>query len=80
MIREYRGHLIAFIAGQQKGGRWVCQYLIIDSGITGYCDGNFATHSQADAVTIQLAKNIIDSHRSTPSSSPRLSRSMTTGN
>jgi len=62
IIREYKGHLIALIAGQ-KEGRWVCQYLIIDSGVTGYCDGSFATHSEADAAALQVAKNVIDSRR-----------------
>lgn len=62
IIQEYKGHLIALIAGQ-KDGRWVCQYLIIDSGVTGYCDGSFATHSEADAAALQVVKNVIDSRR-----------------
>ena len=62
IIREYKGHLIALIVGQ-KDGRWVCQYLIIDSGVTGYCDGSFATHSEADAAALQAAKDVIDSRQ-----------------
>lgn len=62
IIREYKGHLIALIAGQNEG-RWVCQYLIIDSGVTGYCDGSFATHSEADAAALHVAKTVIDSRR-----------------
>jgi len=41
----------------------VCQYLIIDSGVTGYCDGSFATHSEADAAALQAAKDVIDSRQ-----------------
>ncbi|HWG95942.1 MAG TPA: hypothetical protein VN647_02560 [Nitrospira sp.] len=41
----------------------MCQYLILDSGITGYCDGIFATHDEADAAAIQLAKYRIDSRQ-----------------
>ncbi|WHZ25355.1 MAG: hypothetical protein OJF51_000150 [Nitrospira sp.] len=62
IIREYKGDLIALIAGQ-KEGRWVCQYLIIDSGVTGYCEGSFATHSEADAAALHVAKTVIDSRR-----------------
>ena len=62
IIREYKGYLIALIAGQ-KDGRWVCQYLIIDSGVTRYCDGSFATHSEADAAALQAAKDVIDSRQ-----------------
>ena len=63
ILREYKGHLTALTAGQQKDGRWMCQYLILDSGITGYCDGIFATHDEADAAAIQLAKYRIDSRQ-----------------
>jgi hypothetical protein len=41
----------------------MCQYLILDSRATGYCDGSFATRDEADAAAIQLAKNMIDSRQ-----------------
>ncbi len=63
IIREYKGHLIALTAGQQKDGQWMCPYLILDSGVTGYCDGIFATHDEAEAAALQLAKYMIDSRQ-----------------
>lgn len=65
ILREYKDHLTALTAGQQKDGRWMCQYLILDSDVTGYCDGIFATHdaAEADAAAIQLAKYRIDSRK-----------------
>ncbi|WHZ26865.1 MAG: hypothetical protein OJF51_001661 [Nitrospira sp.] len=41
----------------------MCQYLILGSGVTGYCDGIFATHDEAEAAALQLAKYRIDSHQ-----------------
>lgn len=63
IIQEYKGHLIALTAGQQQDGRWMCQYLILDSGVTGYSDGISATHDEAEAAAIQLAKYMIDSRQ-----------------
>jgi len=63
IIREYKGHLIALTAGQQQDGQWTCRYLILDSGVTGYCDGIFATHDEAEAAALQLAKYMIDSRQ-----------------
>ncbi len=66
ILREYKDHLTALTAGQQKDGRCMCQYLILDSGVTGYCNGIFATHDEADAAAIQLAKYRIDSRQWEP--------------
>ncbi|MDC8450009.1 MAG: hypothetical protein LV473_16860 [Nitrospira sp.] len=63
ILREYKGHLIALTAGQQQDGRWMCQYLILDSGVTGYSDGIFATYDEAEAAALQLAKYRIDSRQ-----------------
>jgi hypothetical protein len=63
IIREYKGHLIALTADQQQDGQWMCRYLILDSGVTGYCDGIFATHDEAEAAALQLAKYMIDSRQ-----------------
>ena len=63
ILREYKGHLIALTAGQQQDGRWMCRYLILDSGFTGSCDASFATHDEAEAAALQLAKYLIDSHQ-----------------
>jgi hypothetical protein len=41
----------------------MCRYLILDSGVTGYCDGIFATHDEAGAAALQLAKYMIDSRQ-----------------
>lgn len=41
----------------------MCEYLILDSGVTGYCDGSSASHDEADAAAIHLAKYRIDSHQ-----------------
>jgi len=63
ILREYKGHLIALTADQQQDGQWMCRYLILDSGVTGYCDGIFATHDEAEAAALQLAKYRIDSRQ-----------------
>ena len=63
ILREYKGHLIALTADQQQDGQWMCRYLILYSDVTGSCDGIFATHDEAEAAALQLAKYLIDSHQ-----------------
>lgn len=62
IVREYKNHLIVVTAGQHEG-RWTSQYLILDAGVSGSCDGSFATRDEAAAAGIQLAKDMIDSRQ-----------------
>lgn len=67
ILENYQGRQIVLTSGQQEGGNWVCEYVILETGHTaspstrGYPKGIFHSPSEATTAALLAAQTIIDS-------------------
>jgi hypothetical protein len=65
---SYNGRAIKLRAGQQEDGTWICEYTILQHGLTqisratGRTTGSFSTRDEAEAAAMEVAQGEIDSH------------------
>jgi hypothetical protein len=63
---SYEGRSVKLRSGQDKNGRWVCEYTIIEFGPTGLTHttgsptGDFSTRDEAEAAAFEAAQAEID--------------------
>jgi hypothetical protein len=68
MDNIYKGHKITLRSRQQDDGAWICQFVVFVFGKTemgkrsGYTDGSFGSHQEAEAAALTKAKTWIDSN------------------
>jgi len=64
----YNGRAIKLRSGQQEDGTWICEYTILQLGLTrisratGRAIGSFSTRDEAEAAALEVAQGEIDSH------------------
>ncbi|UVT17627.1 MAG: hypothetical protein H8K04_08885 [Nitrospira sp.] len=65
---SYNGRAIKLRSGQQEDGTWICEYTILQLGLTkisratGRAIGSFSTRDEAEAAALEVAQGEIDSH------------------